>query len=154
MFEIKTNQELKIENVLSFRGKIEQSELENIGRNMENKLNELGVKRKGNPVTATFGVEDGRFDVEILLPIDRYIGDADVGEYTFKEKIHIVNAAVVAYKGHPSRLQDACNELNQYIVENNLQPITVGYNVTKHEDKLDINNTEIYVYVGINPNVL
>lgn len=35
MFEIKTNQELKIE----------QSEPENIGRDMKNRLQELGVKR-------------------------------------------------------------------------------------------------------------
>lgn len=33
--------------------------------------------------------------------------------------------------GTPSGLQAACNELNKYIMDNNLQPITVGYNVTK-----------------------
>ena len=51
-------------------------------------------------------------------------------------------------------LQVACHELNSYIVENELQPITVGYNVTKYLNQIDVELTEIDVYVGINPNVL
>lgn len=51
-------------------------------------------------------------------------------------------------------LQDACNQLNQYIMERRLQPITVGYNVTKKTDMLSPENTEIDVYVGISPNIL
>ena len=61
---------------------------------------------------------------------------------------------VAAYKGHPIGLQEACNHLNKYIVENKLQPITVGYNVTKKMDMLSLQNTEIDVYVGISPNIL
>ena len=61
---------------------------------------------------------------------------------------------MMSYKGNPNGLQEACNELNKYIIDNKLQPITVGYNVTKKIDPLDINNAEIDVYVGINPNIL
>ena len=39
-------------------------------------------------------------------------------------------------------------------MEHNLQPITVGYNVTKKMDMLNPENTEIDVYVGISPNIL
>lgn len=35
MLEIKENQELNVTNVLSYRGKVKQSELENIGKEME-----------------------------------------------------------------------------------------------------------------------
>ena len=35
MLEIKENQELNVTNVLSYRGKIKQAELENIGKEME-----------------------------------------------------------------------------------------------------------------------
>ena len=52
------------------------------------------------------------------------------------------------------RLQNTCNELNQYIVQNKLMPITVGYNVTKKIDPVNIIKTEIDVYVGISPNIL
>ena len=58
------------------------------------------------------------------------------------------------YKGHPIGLEDACNQLNQYIIEHNLHPITVGYNVTKNVDIMNLENTEIDVYVGINPNIV
>jgi DNA gyrase inhibitor GyrI len=65
-----------------------------------------------------------------------------------------IGYVVVALVGHPMRLQDACNQLNQYIMERRLQPITVGYNVTKKTDMLSPENTEIDVYVGISPNIL
>lgn len=51
-------------------------------------------------------------------------------------------------------MQQACDELNMYIALHKLQPITAGYNITKHIDMDDVNQTEIDVYVGINPNVL
>ncbi len=40
------------------------------------------------------------------------------------------------------------------MIVHKLQPITVGYNVTKKADKLNPENTEIDVYVGISPNIL
>ena len=73
------NQELDIDNIISYRGKIKQTEIENVGKEMESYIQNKGAKRKGNP----------------------------------------------------TRLQDACGRLNRYIAEHNLQPITVGYNVTR-----------------------
>ena len=90
--------------------------------------------------------------LELICPIDKKI--ESIERYVYKEKIKIVNAVMMSYKGNPTGLQEACNELNKYIMENKLQPITVGYNVTKKIDILDINNAEIDVYVGINPNIL
>lgn len=49
---------------------------------------------------------------------------------------------------------EKCNQLNQYIVEHKLWPITAGYNVTKKTDMLNPENTEMDVYVGISPNIL
>lgn len=66
----------------------------------------------------------------------------------------MVNAVVVKHIGNPNSLQISCEELNQYIINNQLNPITVGYNVTKKVDKINLENTEIDVYVGINPNYL
>lgn len=152
MTEIKLNQELEVNNLLSFRGKVRQSELDGIGRDMEAMVNEAGAKRAGTPITATYGVEGETLDVEILLPVDGRM--SSVGKYTFKEKIKIVNALKLEYKGHPSGLQPACTELNQYMINNKMQPITVGYNVTKHIEPLNPDNTEIHVYVGISPNIL
>lgn len=152
MLEIKENKELNVANVLGYRGKVRQAELENIGKEMECYIKNAGAKRVGNPTTATYAVEDDMVDIELLMPIDRSIDSTD--RFVFKNQIKIVNAVVACYKGHPMGLQEACNQLNQYIMEHKLQPITVGYNVTKKTDILNPENAEIDVYVGISPNIL
>ena len=152
MLEIKENQELNVANVLSYKGKVKQAELENVGKEMESYIQNVGAKRVGNPIVATYAIEGATVDVELLMPIDMIINSKD--KFVFKNQIKIVNAVVAAYKGHPIGLQDTCNQLNQYIMEHKLQPVTVGYNVTKKTDMLNPENTEIDVYVGINPNIL
>ena len=152
MLEIKENQELNIANLLSYRGKVKQTELENIGKEMESYIQSLGAKRVGNPITAIYVAIGDEIDIELLVPIDKGIDSTD--KFVFKNQIKIVNAVVASYVGHPIGLQEACNQLNQYIMEHELQPITVGYNVTKKTDMLNPENTEIDVYVGISPNIL
>lgn len=152
MLEIKENQELQVANLLSYRGKVRQAEIENIGQEMESYIQNAGAKRVGDPITATYAIEGDTIDIELLMQIDMSIDSTD--KFVFKSQIKIINAVVAAYKGHPIGLQDACNQLNQYIMEHKLQPITVGYNVTKKTDILNLENTEIDVYVGISPNIL
>ena len=152
MIEIKENQELKLNNLLSYRGKILQSELESIGRDMELKINEKGAKRIAYPIMATYGIDGAFVDMEILIPVSNEI--ESIGEYKFKKELKIVNAVMMSYKGNSVGLQDACNELNKYIETNKLQPITVGYNVTQSVDIHNIENTVSNIYVGINPNIL
>ena len=152
MLEIKENQELQVANLLSYRGKVRQAEIENIGQEMESYIQNAGAKRVGDPITATYAIEGDTIDIELLMQIDMSIDSTD--KFVFKSQIKIINAVVAAYKGHPIGLQDACNQLNQYIMEHKLQPIKVGYNVTKKTDILNLENTEIDVYVGISPNIL
>ena len=152
MIEIIENQTLEVENLLSFRGNVTQAEMATIGSEMEETVNRAGAKRTGSPITATYGVEGETVDVELLLPIDKKI--ESIGNYTYKEKLKIVNAVVAKYVGNPTGLQNACNELNQYIIEHKLVPITVGYNVTKKINPMNMEETEIDVYVGISPNIL
>ena len=152
MIEIKMGQTLELDNVLSFRGKLTQSEVEQVGRDMETKISNANAKLIGYPIMATFAADGSKLDMELICLLDKKIDSS--GEYVYKEKIKIINAVMMSYKGNTSGLQEACNELNKYIIDNKMQPITVGYNVTKKIDPLDINNAEIDVYVGINPNIL
>lgn len=156
MCEIIEGQQLEVDNLLSYRGKILQSELSQILLEMKNYVEEQGVSVNGNPITATFGVinEDGQMKIEIeaLVPVEAgVIGNS---KFCFKSKLKIVNAVVVKHVGDPGKLQISCDELNQYIIKNNLIPITVGYNVTKNVNMMNLKDTEIDVYVGINPNIL
>lgn len=91
-------------------------------------------------------------DIEILLPINKKVEDSV--QYTYKEKLKIVNAIVAKHRGNAAELQNTCNELNQYIVEHQLIPITAGYNVTRKVNPANPQDTEIDVYVGISPNIL
>lgn len=152
MAEILSGQTLELENLMSFRGKITNTELEHIGKDLETKITLAGAKRVGNPITATFGVEGNLLDIEILLPIDKKI--SNIEGYCYKEKLRITNALVAKHKGSPVRLQETCNQLNQYIVEQKFVPITVGYNVTQKVDPVNVENSEIDIYVGISPNIL
>ena len=152
MIEIKEKQDLQINNLICFRGKIKQSELESVGNDMEIYIRNAGAKRVGYPITTTFAVEGDTMDVEMLIPIDKCI--ASNGKFVFKDQIKIVNAMLACYKGNPSGLQDVFSQLNQYITEHKLQSITTGYNITRKFDVLNPEIAEIDVYVGISPNIL
>ena len=151
MAQIESNQNLEIDNLFCFRGKVSQSEVESIARELEQAIVTAGATKTGNPITATFGVEGTVMDLEIMIPVDKKI--TDTGKFYFKEKLKIGNALMAKHVGNPAGLQDTCNELNQYIMEHQLTPITVGYNVTKNVDVSNVNNTEVDIYVGINPNI-
>lgn len=152
MIEILEGQTLEINNLISFRGCVTQTEIESIGKDMESFIKMQGACRAGNPVTATYGMNGNKVEIELLMPIDRKIESSD--KYLYKEKFKIVNAVVAKYIGHPAGLQDACNELNQYIAKQKLVPVTVGYNITKKVDAVNLENTEIDIYVGISLNIL
>ena len=147
MIEILEGQTLEINNLISFRGCLTQAEIESIGKDMEAFIEQQGACRAGNPVTATYGMNGDKIEIELLIPIDGKIEASD--KYSYKEKLKIVNAVVAKHTGHPAGLQDACNELNQYIAKQKLVPVTVGYNVTKKVDAVNLENTEIDIYVGI-----
>ena len=72
MTEIKTEQKLELNNVLSFRGKIKQAELEAVGKALEQEAVLAGAKVVGNPVSATYAVEHRNafclvFELQLLL---------------------------------------------------------------------------------------
>ncbi len=119
---------------------------------MENYIHNMSANRIGNAITATYAIEGDKVDIELLIPLDKSVASTDA--YIYKDQIKIVNAVVASYKGNPIGLRDACNSLNQYIIEHEMQPITIGYNVTRKMDMINPDNTEIDVYVGINPNIL
>lgn len=71
------HQTLEMWNVLSYRAKMTQQELQLKSREIEQLLQTTGAKRAGATATTTFSVEQGVngpvMDVEFLLPLDREI---------------------------------------------------------------------------------
>lgn len=156
--EIKEHQTLEMENVLSFRAQMTQQELAAKSQEIERILTESGAKKAAPVVTTTYAVEQEPMglvmDVELLLPLDRKISVPE--GYVWKPYFLLTNAVKLHHMGHPSQLQNSINELNAYIQEHRLVPITSGYNVTVKEAKtlLELDTMEVDVYVGISPNVL
>ena len=89
-------------------------------------------------------------DIEILVPLDKQVGLPK--EYTLKPIIKIVNALCIRHEGHPSRLHETINKLNEYILEYKKQVITATYNVTVKEamNQEELERMIIDVYVGCN----
>lgn len=54
MIEIKEKQELNLTNLLSFRGKVNQAQLEAVSKDMQNAIAKLGAKPMGSAITAMY----------------------------------------------------------------------------------------------------
>ena len=113
---VRKDQELILENVLSFRGKVTQQQIQVEMMKIGQLLQKLGVQKNGPTTTATYAVEqlgnEQLMDVELLIPLDRPIQLPS--EYTFKPIIKIVNALSIRHEGHPIKLQESINKLNEY----------------------------------------
>ncbi|GMK41991.1 hypothetical protein PCCS19_50500 [Paenibacillus sp. CCS19] len=158
MGTMKIGREFKIENVLSLRKKMTQAEIQEEMMGIGQFLEQNNYKKNGPVVTATFAIEQSNgqplLDTEILVPIDK---PAKLyGKYTFKDVFHLMNAVFVRHEGNPNTLQITYNELNQYLSEKNLQPITAAYNVNVvdlHPGQ-SMDDMIVDVYIGVNPSIL
>jgi effector-binding domain-containing protein len=158
MIDIKTNQELIMENILSLRNRMTQKQLQQEMINIGKFIQENSIKKSGSVVTTTFLVEeeDGQqvFDIEILVPLDSVIEPTT--KYNFKKLFHLKHAVCITHKGNPQGIQNTLNEMIKYINENRLQQITSAYNVNvkelKQGDSLD--DFIVDIYIGVNPSIL
>lgn len=148
--EILFEQKLEINNLLTFRGTVKNSEINDIVRDMDMYIKKNENKRTGFPITVTYKMDTEKADVEILIPIEKEIKSST--KYVFKPKLKITNAIVGRHHGNPNMLQETCNEIAKIIEEKKLVQITPGYSVTKQVDELG--NADIEVWVGISPNIL
>ena len=145
---------LSMMNVLSYRGKMSQEELNKKLVEMIELVKKLGA-RIGAPVaTTTFSIEGPVMDSELLVPLDRPV---DVPEgYILKPQILITNAIKLHHTGNPMTLQNEMAQLQNYMTENKLVPITTSYNVTiKGANTIqEMDSVVIDVYIGVSPNIL
>lgn len=155
---VEQGRELRLENVLSLRKKMDRSEINVEMMKIGKWVNDNGLKKAGPIVTATFGVEnvDNQqiLDMEILVPIDRAAESS--GEYRFKEVFHLVNAIYAQHKGNPALLQNTYNKMVAYLQDNRLQQITAAYNVNVSELQpgQSLDEVIVDVYIGVNPSIL
>ncbi len=156
--EIQTNQLYEMKNVISYRAKMTQREVNDVMNRMGEFIQENGLNKSGCVTTTTFTVENTGgtqlMDIEILCPVDKAC-DVPQG-FTFKHEFRLSNAAKITHKGNPANMQESVNKLIGYLNQNKLTPVTSLYNVTVNEPKtpMDIDNMVVDMYIGVTDNIL
>lgn len=158
MMAVLEHMTFEMHNVLSYRGKMTQQELVEKSQEMDGIIQKSGSEKNGCAVTTTFSVEQGPngpvLDMEMLVPLDREIPVPQ--GYVWKPDFLLSNALMVKHLGNPAGLQESIQELNRFISEHGLVPISTGYNVTVREAKtpMELDDVEVDIYVSVSPNKL
>ena len=155
---IETNQIYEMSNVISYRAKMTQQEMNDTMNCLGTFIKDNGLTKSGCVTTTTFSVENVSgvqlMDIEILCPVDKAC-DVPQG-FAFKPEFRLNNAAKITHKGSPANMQESVNELIGYLNQNKLTPITSLYNVTVNEPKspADIDSMVVDMYIGVSNNIL
>lgn len=155
--DILTNQELHMENVLSFRGKLSVNAVKEKMQQIDMFLSDNYLKKTAPTVTITYALEqkgmEQVLDMEILLAIDKQFSPPE--NCMLKPIFHLTNSVSIRHVGNPMKLQDTVNRLLEYIKNSDLTPITGAYNMTVKEavSQDDLDNMIVDVYIGVSPNI-
>lgn len=152
-YQILTNQDFKIINVLTFRKKINQQTAMCITQQIDSILLQNGAQKTGNTVSITHGisVENGQqiIDLEMMIPLDRKINAPD--GFDFMPEFSLTNALQMRIEGNPQQLQTAIQKFAEYIRNKNFKPSTPLYVVAVKESTgpLDVDDMITDLYSGV-----
>jgi effector-binding domain-containing protein len=158
MSDILEKQELRMTHVLSLRKRAAAQDFQREIASLDRFIAENALVRTGTTVSATFAaeIENGAqvLDMEVLIPLDKSFEPPDGCAY--KPEFLLTNAVKARHIGNPTLMQAVAAEINSYIQEHKLTPITAGYNVTVVEPKsqAELDNMVVDIYVGVSPNIL
>ena len=115
------------------------------------------LKVTGPKISTTFSVSQAMvptMDIEILVPVDKKFSETN--DYKFKKELKLTNCLKTSHKGNPMTFQNTVMELQKYIEENKLIPISTLYTVTIQEAKTqeELDNFHADAYISISPNIL
>lgn len=151
--------ELKLENLLSIREKFLQKDLEIKMREIK-EFCEKNFLIVSSITTITFEIMQNEnnqqmIDIEILIEIPNQNIPKDLPEgFNYKKQVYIVNSLKNHYEGASQNSINAYNEINKYILEKKLLPITPAYAVSNNPYAQPDNFINLDIYVGLNPNIM
>ena len=154
--DILPNQNLDIKNLMSIRYKGPQEGAQAHLAKAAEFAREKGLKLRGVPISANYGAhpETKEVAMEVYYPIDREF-TSDDADITFKPRLYLHNCVRVTHVGDPANLQETHTHLNQYLVDNKLVPISVGFSVSSMDGRpADINEFEMDIYISVSPNIV
>ena len=104
-------QSYKMKNVISYRAKMTQKEMNIAMNRLMTLIKDNGLTQNGYITTSTFSIEKAGntelIDIEILCPVDKICRLPQ--EYTFKPVFRLANAVKITHEGDPANLQATAN---------------------------------------------
>ncbi len=143
------SQFLRIENLLSYRARVDSREIGEMLSYMGRNLDALELEQVGNAILSISEVivQENRlvFGIEILLPVNRpFVSE---GQCVYKPVFLLENAVSARFVGEYREIPQIEEEVLSYAKQRRMQTITNVYYVV-FPDKL------FAAYVGINGNIV
>lgn len=150
---IKENQELHYKNLLSFRGKFTEKDMQKKIKKLDKFINDNNLTITGPKISTTYSLTQSTVDLEILIPVDKEFKETD--QFKFKPELKLINALKSTHKGNPQGFNNTVIEMEKYIQDKKLMPITSLYsvNVTEVTCVEDIDKFHTDIFIAINPNI-
>ncbi|MCM1062599.1 MAG: hypothetical protein NC452_20315 [Eubacterium sp.] len=147
------NQQLWLDNVLSYRARVEKDSLAGMIRHICDSISVLDMKITDDVVVSVDEEinESNRtiLGVEIIVPVDRPFESNC--HYVFKPHFKLENAVLLKYCGKASELPKTRDELCEYAASRHYSPLTNVYFSIKQINESDV---VADAYMGINGNLL
>lgn len=150
------DQILQYENVLSYRTKIQISDVNKMIGFIQRNTDALDLKICGN-IAATVhekknisGMEMS--DIEFLIPINKKISESSA--FKFKPVFKLVNAVKIRHEGSMKEIERSEHILDEYILQNSMQPVTQIYYLFIQSTEYDNGDNIVDIYKGISENIL
>lgn len=154
--EINQKNIYSVEQVITYRGKVNNKLINNVMSQLLSVINDTGLKTNGPTITAIHSIAndcgDQIIDIEIVVPINGIMTSTD--EFVYRDRFEISNALMFRHIGNPLTMNTEMQEFNQYIRDNDFKPVTPFYNVTVRSasSPSEIDNIIMDIYVGVKSN--
>lgn len=150
------DQILQYENVLSYRTKIQISDVNKMIGFIQRNTDALDLKICGNIAVTVYekenisGVEMS--DIEFLIPVNKKIRESSA--FKFKPVFKLVNAVKIRHEGSMKLIERAEHTLDEYITQNAMQPVTPVYYLFIQCTEYNNEDNIVDLYKGISENIL
>lgn len=150
------DQILQYENVLSYRTKIQISDVNKMIGFIQRNTDALDLKICGNIAVTVYekenisGVEMS--DIEFLIPVNKKISESFA--FKFKPVFKLVNAVKIRHEGSMKQIERAEHTLDEYITQNAMQPVTPVYYLFIQCTEYNNEDNIVDLYKGISENIL
>lgn len=149
-------QYLELENVLSYRTRVDINRLNGILSYVEKNADALGLTVTGNILfTVTEKISEHNkciVGIEILIPVNKKFESCE--QYIYKPVFKLVNAVSVRHCGMYSDIEMISSLLEGFLKESNLKPISNIYYMAVRNDEDHPLSSILDAYVSVNGNLL